>query len=50
MCNYTFTTYYLFTIFELDYSTNLELIINYGATPIIKRFTDCVIESINASL
>jgi hypothetical protein len=32
--------YHLSTILELECSTHLELIINYVATPTIKRFID----------
>jgi len=35
--------YYLFIILELECSTHLELIVNYVATHIIKRFIDCAI-------
>jgi hypothetical protein len=35
--------YCLSTILELKCSTPLELVINYVATHIVKRFADCVI-------
>jgi hypothetical protein len=35
--------YYLSIILELECSTHLELVVNYVATHILKRFTNCVI-------
>jgi len=35
--------YYLSVILELECLTHLELVVNYVAIHIIKRFTDCAI-------
>jgi hypothetical protein len=35
--------YYLSVILELECLTHLELVVNYVAIDIIKRFTDCAI-------
>jgi hypothetical protein len=35
--------YYLSTILELEFSTHLELVVNYVAIHIIKRFIDSAI-------
>ncbi len=35
--------YYLSIILELEFSSHLELVVNYVATHTIKRFTNCTI-------
>jgi hypothetical protein len=35
--------YYLSTILELECSIHLELVVNYVATDIVKKFIDCAI-------